>query len=314
MTAQWTQTDIQAPLPAGAPGIAEQHPFHAIALKSKGARVLRLQYDHRGSALVVLKRWPCFGDFAVLARGPVWMPGTEPALQHAARTDLLHTLAGRFTGVMATSQPGTRDPGWLGLTTPGTYARLDIAQPPDVLRAALKGKWRNRLVKAEAAPIQVVERPLPDHRHWLFAMETEQRRTRRYAGEPLRQIRAWRRANGPASTRVFEAKIGKTRLAGLVFLLHPPWASYAIGWTSPAGRAVSAHHLLFWRAMLSLRQENVDAIDLDLIDTETLSGLARFKLGTGATATPLGAPILRAPGTRLIKALENGRKSSPPFS
>ncbi|WYK06320.1 hypothetical protein DWF04_021940 [Cereibacter sphaeroides f. sp. denitrificans] len=47
----------------------------------------------------------------------------------------------------------------------------------------------------------------------------------------------------------------------------------------------------------------IEALELGLIDTERTEGIARFKLGTGAAACPLGATWLRAPGTGWVARL-----------
>ena len=60
------------------------------------------------------------------------------------------------------------------------------------------------------------------------------------------------------------------------------------GHTTAAGRAVSAHTLLLWQAADWLASKGHDRLDLGLINTEDAPGLARFKLGAGACARPLG--------------------------
>lgn len=82
-------------------------------------------------------------------------------------------------------------------------------------------------------------------------------------------------------------------LAYLLFLLHGTTATYHVGWAAPAARRTHAHTLLMWQATTYLHQRGLTRLDLGTLDTEAAPGLARFKLGTGATARPLGATLLR---------------------
>ena len=73
----------------------------------------------------------------------------------------------------------------------------------------------------------------------------------------------------------------------MLFLLHGSVATYHIGWADDTGRDLNAHNLLLWRASLLLRERGLAAIDLGGVNTHSLPGISRFKLGTGGAVRTL---------------------------
>ena len=80
---------------------------------------------------------------------------------------------------------------------------------------------------------------------------------------------------------------GPATVAGMLFLRHGRSATYHIGWSNADGKRGGAHNLLMWRAMQGLKAAGVRWLDLGGIATDHGIGLARFKLGTGATVRQL---------------------------
>lgn len=315
MIFDWTETS-RLTLPEGAVAPLQQHPTYGLASAALGAgsRAFALAGPDGttlGAAQILLRRWPLLGATALLSRGPIWRPDTPDEVQRAGLLTLLARLRGQFRCVLVTPDPcAGADPlatsGWLATMTPCTLARIDLAPEPAALRAALRAKWRNRLCRAEAAGLDLRNRPFAENRdHWLLAAEAAQARARGYRRLPASFTLAWARAGGLRGARILTAGRDGRILAAMLFLLHGAGASYHIGWSSPEGRRAHAHNLLLWQAMLWLRAHGVRMLDLDLIDTEGAPGLARFKLGTGARPLVLGATRLSAPGSRLFA--ERGR-------
>ncbi|WP_116133892.1 GNAT family N-acetyltransferase [Tropicimonas sp. IMCC34043] len=306
----WTETaTLMAPEAAVAP--MQQHASYGAACAALGTGVLWYRLDGaggQGAAQVLIRRWPLLGATALLSRGPLWAPDTPAELRRAGLLRLLVQLRRQFRCVLVTPDPieaadPLADSGWLATMTPCSLARLDLTPDPLALRAGLRGKWRNRLVRAEAAGLSVRDRPFsPARDDWLLAAEAAQAKARGYRRLPADFTLAWSRADGQHGTRIFTAERAGRIVAAMLFLLHGAGASYHIGWSGPAGRALGAHALLMWQAMLRLREGGVQMLDLDLIDTEAAPGLARFKLGTGAQPLVLGATRLSAPGSRIFAA------------
>lgn len=181
------------------------------------------------------------------------------------------------------------------LQTPAHIAELDLAQSEDALRAGLKQKWRNRLVKAERTGLKVAETSLgPDQAHWIFSREAQQSRSRGYVNWSEGLTRAYASANR-GQVRLFEARLSGEPIAAMVFLCHGAVASYHMGWTGEEGRMACAHNLLMWRATQALRARGVVRLDLGSVATDRAPGLARFKLGTGARLRKLGGSWLVFP-------------------
>lgn len=270
---------------------------------------LRDGRDLIGGAQIGVRRWPGWGDFAVLGRGPLWADILDDANRRAALHALLARLRGEHRGVMAAPDLiGGADPleggPWLPAVTPISLAELSLDATPKELRARLAGKWRNRLRRAENAGLRIDHGPWrPEVAHWLLKAEALQRQRRGYRGEEDGYTLGWAEAGGKGSTRLFTARASGRVVAAMLFLLHAPGATYHIGWSDPAGRAMGAHTLLLWEAMLWLSRAGYTALDLDVIDTEAAPGLARFKLGTGARVVALGTTRLWAPGTGVVRRL-----------
>ncbi|MEM9032787.1 MAG: GNAT family N-acetyltransferase [Pseudomonadota bacterium] len=289
------------------------HPYHAAASEATGRRVrhmaLRDKGVLRGAAQIGIRRWPGWGDFGVLARGPIWADDLDRERRQRALQDLLGQVRANFRGVMAApdliaGQDPLDDGPWLTVVTPVGVAEVPLDAAPEVLRARQAPKWRNRVRRAEGRGITVSHAPWrADPDHWLLKAEAQQRRTRGYKGAEDAYTLAWAAIDHKRTTRLFTARINGKTVAAMLFLLHPPGASYHIGWTDETGRAAGAHPLLMWRAVLWLAAHGYRSLDLDVIDTVTAPGLARFKLGAGAEVVTTGATRLWAPGTALIRRL-----------
>lgn len=242
----------------------------------------------RGRAQVIARRVGPLG-LRLLSRGPVWVAAPSAADLETEAGLALRALGRRFRPLVAT--PEIAGPG-LPLVTPGHRALLDLAAEPGLLRSRLAPKWRNRLVRAEGAGLDLrLSWPDAPTVARLLAGDAIQQKARGYRALPARFTEAWI-ARDPRSALLAEARLGAVRVAAMLFLLHAPWATYHIGWAGAAGRQVHAHALLLWRSMLHLRDLGFSTLDLGDVNTEDAPGLARFKIGTGARVGPLGATVL----------------------
>lgn len=293
--------DWAAALPGQAAPM-QQHPRYGRALSLLGADVRRLAIageagEMLGRAQIATRR---FGPLALsmIGRGPLWHGPQAGGQQRAALRQIargvgpLIAIPGAAEGVVP------RGPGLIALMTPAHHAVLDLCPGPAILRAGLGGKWRNRLVRAEAEGVRITR---ARDFGWLLAAGAAQARARGYRSLPARFTKAWAAAGegGAAGDdggcRLYEAHAGGARIAAMLFLVHRPWASYHIGWSGEAGRRRNAHGLILWRAITDLAAEGLAALDLGSVDTEAAPGLARFKIGTGARVAPIGPTLLVLP-------------------
>lgn len=250
----------------------QQGAAYAAAASACGARVRWLEFGC-GRALAVER-----GPLRLVSRGPVWEG--EPGA--AERRRAIRRMA-RWPGMtLVTAGEEVAGFGLVPLVTPMHHALWDLSGD---LRAGLAGKWRNRLVRAEAsakgrrAGRAALER--------LIAAEAVQRHARGYRALPA----AFTLALDPGALRIWDWPGG----AAMCFVVHGKSATYHLGWTSPEGRAAGVHGVILMRAAEALAAEGVRWLDLGTVDTEAAPGLARFKLGTGAALKRLGATMLVLP-------------------
>lgn len=273
----------------------QQHPAFGRALTALGQRVETLALTDRagagiGSALAIWRRLPVIGEVGYLPRGPAWRGEPSPEAQAYA----LARLPVRLVEADGPC-PGLRAAGFRQVATAAHVAEMDLTCTPEARRAALDGKWRHALRRAERSGVTVHEEAYAgDPSHWLLAREGAQRRERGYRAWPYAVTCALAQST-PGAARMFVAQEGREVIAAMLILLHLPVATYHIGWSGDRGRALSAHRLLLMAAADGLAAEGYARLDLGSVDTVTAPGLARFKIGTGACVRALGGSWLRLP-------------------
>lgn len=290
----------------------QQHPAYALACGALGRRMRWFCLGPRtaptATALVLCRHWPGLGNVALMSRGPVWADELTPDTRKVALLALVARLRRDHAAVIVTPDPvAGRDPldrtSILPLVTPMTVAMLDLTSDTAARRVRLRGKWRNALVRAEASPLHITASRMPAQPdHWLLRQEAAQARKRGYRGLPPAFAVAWARMSAD-DTLLMAAHDDTGPVAGMLFLRHGAAASYHTGWTCTSGRAAGAHTRLLWEGSERLAAAGVTLLDLGLIDTHHAAGIARFKLGTGAAPTSLGATRIAAPGTALVAGL-----------
>ncbi len=311
MEVYWDRLDARAwaaALPPDACAL-QQHWRYGAAVQAMGREVRRAElWD--GGRFYGLAQMPLRQAGALrvglISRGPVWMdrPADLAASLAAIRRSFART---GLPVLLATPETGRAG---LPLMTPACMAELALASEPAEMRARMKGKWRNRLVRAEQAGLRVsVTVPAAGDLDRLCALDGARGRARGYRGLPRAFLGAWAGTKGPPM-RLFTARADGGAIAEMLFLDHAPGATYQIGWSDDAGRAAGAHHLLLWRAMRHFARAGRRRLDLGMLDTEAAPGLARFKLGTGAVPRWLGATGLILPGAGRAAGRRRGAGTS----
>jgi hypothetical protein len=254
-----------------------QDPAFAGALRSLGQTPLTLP-----NGQLLLRR--------VLMGLPVLMlPRATPPPDLRAQLSALGLH--RLPLILSPDGPCAR-PAAIRLRAPQIRVILDLSPDIDTRRAALHGKWRNALRRAEKSNLTVRRTHLPpDPNHPLLQAETEQARIRGYGNWPAALTAAFAGA-AQKQAQLFTAKQGKSEVAQVLFLRHGAQASYHIGMISDAGKACAAHNLLIWNAMNWLAKTGCHSIDLGLVHPKE-PGLTRFKTRTGAQLRPTGGTWLQ---------------------
>lgn len=284
-----TESDWQAVLPDHAGALQQSWHFGA-AVAALGRQVQRAEFVVGGQTVAlaqVVSRGAGPLRLAYLPRGPIWLDAPSIDLQRRA----LRLIRKTFPLLICVPEQDTPDV--LPLVTRGHMAELQLIPDKSAMRGTMRGKWRNRLVRAEAAGLSIAHKtPDASELGWMSAQDAMQQRARGYRALPPAFLRVWAGCGG---MQLYTARYEGQIVAAMLFLTHAPGATYQIGWSGALGRQTSAHHLLLWQAMQDLAASGLRRLDLGTLDTVTAPGLARFKLGAGAQPRALGASGLCMP-------------------
>lgn len=231
------------------------------------------------------RRLPGGLNLVRLTRGPVTaQPGFLPDIARALRADyprlsrnLVFWMPDTVDAAAAMRPIGKRQ-----MTTGYTTAWLDLAPAPDILRANLRGNWRNALAQAETdAPKIRDDRRAREIEHFVTHYLRD-RRVQKYSGPSGILVRALA-DSFKKDTFLLQALDHGDVIAASLFLRHGTSATYYLSWTTDLGRERNAAHLLLWQGTIRLREAGVRWLDLGGMDARA-PGIARFKLGLGADA------------------------------
>jgi hypothetical protein len=286
-------------------GAWEQTWAYGEAMRSLGSIVRRVRVtndDDETVAIAQILQRNLLGylGFASCSRGPIWSARARSdaalrgecliAMRKALRNRLLHVTA--FTPEFDDRATGAGEEysGFHQVMTGLSTVLLDLTRPPEDIRRAMETRWRNRLSHAE--------------RHWrgdlnvgsslsglrnLLRLEAQQRSARKFAGLPVALVERYVEAAGTTRPAFVMARANQKNdlQAAMLFMLHADRATYHIGWANDAARKANLHNLLLWRSLPALRERGVTELDLGVINTRSLPGISRFKLGTGGRAITL---------------------------
>ena len=272
----------------------QQSEGFARALQRMGrAADLRGLHD-AGQVLIVSRSFGRFGDLRFASRGPVFLDDATFADRvHALRDARLHVVnAGPGQGAVL------RAAGFRQIMTPASVAIMQIDDDPDTQMAQCHGKWRNAARQGELSGLRLKQRLFcPDRDDWLLAADAAQQKAKGFRALPHGLSIAFAQAN-PGDAVIVTALDGASTVAAMLFLRHGAAATYQIGWSGPRGRSLRAHHMMLLAAARRLAALGGTELDLGTVDTEHAPGLARFKIGAGATVVELGGTWVRLPGWR----------------
>ena len=267
----------------------QQSPEYARTLRALGLG-LRCGEGHGMRWLLQPRRLPLVGTVSLISRGPILGAAALPP-------DWLALCREGSRGPLLLNADGLppdrlRAEGFWPLLTPATLAMLPLSTETE-MRAAMHGKWRNRLNRSAAHGLQIRRLPFSAS-HWLLSAEAQQARRKRYRALPPALVAAFAKAN-PGAAQIWEARHDGQPAAAIAILRHGPTATWQIGVSHAQGRACSAMNALLWAAMRWLARKGHTTLDLGMLNCDAAPGLTRFKLGTGAKPHRLGGTWLHQP-------------------
>ena len=295
---QWDQRH------SAAAGALQQDWAYGSCMKSIGVACLRARVEVDGlvvaQAQFIGRRLLGLASMALCSRGPIWTEDLSAEDKARAYRQLRASLPlGRPRFAFFTpEEPLGSDlglPDWRRVMTGYSTITLDLSQSLEALRQGLDAKWRNRLVAAEAAGLQVQRMGANSAQlSWLLEQEERMREQRGIEGLPLEFIERYVASRVSAAQTVLSVRADHQgeRVAAMMFLLHGSAATYQVGWSNEVGRQHNAHNLLLWQAIETLKHRGVRLLDLGGVNTQRSAGIARFKLGTGGRLLTLAGTYL----------------------
>ncbi len=263
----------------------QQHPHYAAALRRVGCNMRTI--DVPGAAPVQAIRR--FG-LTCSMRGPIWHGAPDPDGARALRRSGLRIINsdGRDGATL-------RAAGFVQAHSPAFVAELSLVGSSDARRRRMSGKWRNALRRAERASLVIHREAYKADRHaWLLSEDLRQQRAKGFRSLPHIVLDAFA-AERPKDVSVFVARLRAEPVAAMLFVAHGRAATYHLGWISPGGQKHAAHNAVLTKAGDHFANRGMERLDLGSVDTVNAPGLARFKIGSGATVRPLGGTWVRVP-------------------
>lgn len=160
---------------------------------------------------------------------------------------------------------------------------VDLNADEPTRRASLRPNWHGSLKKAERADLALDWTTDGSAFPALLAGYAEDRRLKGYDGPSPQLLTSLATFMTPKGNMVTGAALLPSgQLAAMVmFATHGRSATYLVGWTTDAGRDVSAHHLLLWDGMRVLKERNITELDLGGVNDDSAKGIKDFKEGMG---------------------------------
>lgn len=224
-----------------------------------------------------------------LDQGPVWLPGYGTAAHQRA----FFALWGR----LYPARPGRRRRVIPAIPDDAAHRALmeecgfrhsagsvsqtlwhDLARTDQTPRAS----WMANVRKAEQAGVRATWDDSGRTLGWLLRHEGAARRAKSYGGASSALVQALaRRFDAQHGMLVGRALLAGRPVAGLLFVLHPPAATYLLGWTGEDGRRCGAQNLLLCEGLRILKQRGIGYLDLGGVNDGPARAVKFFKEAMG---------------------------------
>lgn len=227
---------------------------------------------------------------ARINRGPVWLLDELPGEARAAVFARLRRQWRWWRGAALLIAPemseGAEGAALMRLAgfrpriaPPWRSSWVGLQPDQEALRKGLHGKWRNMLVAAEKAALDVdVLTGAEGVGHLLPAYQASMAE-KGFTGVAPALLQALARHMDGDDLLVLRARQDGADASMVLLARHGAAATYLVGWNGPLGRAARGNHLLLWRAMLELKARGTSWLDLGGIDEILTPGVASFKRG-----------------------------------
>lgn len=277
--------------------ILQSYPYALAAcpLQKQKARWGMIEIDGREAGLVQMFEAGILWNrihAMMIDRGPLWFEGFGNAMHVKCFFDELNRQFpqrwGRKRRILPETEDGPTAQKMIGQTGLEFFGKgyqtvwLDLTRDVDTLRAELRGNWRGSLSKAERSDVRIEWDKDGRNLSWMIGIYAGDKEARGYGGpspDLLHRYLPLLAAKGDLLAG--RALIGDDPVAFVILVRHGRSATYLVGWSSPEGRAVSAHHLLLWEGACVLKEKGIKELDLGGINDDGGEGIKTFKEGMG---------------------------------
>lgn len=258
-----------------------------------------IRFENRPIGLVVAHGRPILGrpGSQSIYRGPIWIHDEIPGAMQKLVLSLLRRRFRLWRGRPVTFHPELADTpahraqlaeAGFRHVAPGYRTRMvDLSPSVEELRANLARNWHSALKQGERHRLAVVDDGAGARLDWLVERHGAHMAHGGYRGLSGELLRALHRhGNATAGLRLLVADADGEAVSGIALARHGDSATYLVGWTGEAGRALRATHVLLWRAMGLLKADGARWFDLGGIPDDA-PGIATFKAGLGGAELTL---------------------------
>jgi len=283
-----------------------QHYPYAQALRATqqlGARHGVIHLDGHPAGLIQIGEAGLLGNAIhaiTLDRGPLWFDGYRSS---ESWESFLAVFTGQFPKRLGRkrriipelesfelSETFLRSIGLIRNLRISNYktAWLDLDSDTELLRARLKGKWRNTLSKSKRSALILENDEKLAGLGLLLERHEASKSEKGFSGPSAKLMKALVCFMAPrGEVLLLHAKLDGRTVASVLILVHGRSSTYQIGWTSGVGRKLGAHQGLLWKAIVELKALGIRDFDLGGLNQETAAGVTAFKAGLGGTESTL---------------------------
>ena len=285
-------------------GLLQSYSYGQALYTLKGCkmRLGMIGIDNREAGLVLVLESMIFGNALhaiVLDRGPLWFEGfgtlDHNRLFFAEIKRQFPRRWGRKRRIIPEmddskdAQNMMKSLGYRRIKAPGYQTIwINLNKEPDVLRAAMKSNWRNKLNKAEKQGFRVEWDCAGEHFPWLLKVYALDKHKKNYEGPSVNLLKELQKTFLPEGNMVIGRIILDGRaVAAMLVLCHGTSATWQIGWTGDKGRKTAAQHLLLWDSFRFLKERDIHDFDLGGVNDVSASHVKTFKEGLGGELVQL---------------------------
>ncbi|NCX94215.1 MAG: peptidoglycan bridge formation glycyltransferase FemA/FemB family protein [Gammaproteobacteria bacterium] len=162
---------------------------------------------------------------------------------------------------------------------------VDLQQPEESLRRALKSNWRCPLAAAEKK--NLIFRKMDFAHRWPFFLDQYERfKKNKFSGIASSFLQAMGEEiekNKDIEAHIYEVFQEDNPIVSALVIRHGRCATYLAVWAEEAARRVSASNFLVWNIMMNLKQEGCELFDFGGISDSSTEAqdIAAFKRGVG---------------------------------